>query len=137
MASAPITIEQRIAAGNQFDGNAHSDANPTTDQSAGIQKFAAGTAGGLFVFALSALWAAEVQRIMGDFADATTVQISIRNAAGDDVLIFDGSGTPGDVLITDRIILAPDEQIRIVTTGATQAMVARVMMRPSVARPPT
>lgn len=131
MAFIPITIEQRISAGNQFDGSAPASAG-TDDTSTGIRTFAAASAGGLFTYDVDQLWVYEVRRISGDFADATSVSISIVNTAGDEVFIYDAAGVGGDVLITDRIQVAPDEKIKVVTAGATAEMVVRVMARPLV-----
>lgn len=133
MAVLPITIEHRITATNQFDGSV-----PTTtyvdDADAGIRRYPTSTGGGRFAQLVTSGWLSEVQRIAADFADAATVEIAIVNAAGDVVLIY-SAATGGTVLITDMIKLAPDEFIRIVTTGATLAMVARLTVRPLLSRP--
>jgi hypothetical protein len=133
MASLPITVEQRITASNQFDGAA-----PTTvavdDPDTGVRVYSTDTVGGRFDSLLSSHWLSEVQRIAGDFGNAATVDIAIVNGAGDEVLIYSATAG-GTVLITDLFRLAPDEFIRIVTTGATGAMVARVTVRPAVSRP--
>ncbi len=132
MAAAPITIEQKITAGSQFDGLA-----PTTvyvdDVDQGLRQFPTDVSGGLFTFALTSLWWAEVQRIIVQFADAATADISIVSATGAlSIYTFAGGG---EVVITDLFKLAPDEKIQIITTGATAAMWARVTMRPLVSRP--
>ena len=126
MATLPVTIEHRITAGSQFDATVPST---TPAAASGINVFPTATAGGFFVFGYTSQWLYEVQRISGDFADAATVSIRIRNDAGDDVSIYEGL-VGGDVLITDRFQLAPDEQIVIITTGASAAMMARVIARP-------
>ncbi len=133
MASAPITIEQRITAASQFTGAAPTTAF-TDDVDQGIRTFPTDTVGGLFTFALSALWWQEVERIVVQFADSATADISIVNAAGNALSIYTAA-LGGEVVITDKFELAPDEKIRIVTTGATLAMWARVTMRPLVSRP--
>lgn len=133
MAVASFTIEHRITAGSQFNGAAPSTTS-TQSTDTGIETFPTGTVGGLFEFDFTNYWLLVIERISGSFADAGTVSVVIVNTAGDEISIYEGA-TGGDVLITDPVRLAPDEKIKITTTGAGDGMVARVMARPLAHKP--
>lgn len=133
MTVTAITIEQRITAGAQFDGVAPTT-TPATDADVGVQVWPTDTHGGLFAFGYGSFWLTEIQRIAANFGNATSVKITIVNTAGDEVDIYDAA-SGGTVLITDVFRMSRDEKVKIVTVGATVAMVVRVTSRPLVARP--
>lgn len=133
MAATPTTIEHRITATNQFDGTVPST-TPADDADLGLRKYPADNNGGRFNPMPTSQWLYEVSRIAADFADAATVEIAIVNADGDVVTIY-SAAAGGKVLITDTFKLLPDEYIRIVTTAATAAMMARVTQRPFMPKP--
>lgn len=126
-----VVIEQRITAGNDWDGTVPS----TTPDFAikGVKKFPTDVAGGLFEFDFTAFFLMEVQQISVVFAGVGTKSIVIRGPGGvaDDFEIFKSTDPlEVNILITDKFQLSPDENIVILSTGAANAMFARVIGRP-------
>lgn len=137
MASVPVTIEQRIAAASQFNGAAPVGA-PTLVQENGILRYAESAAGGLFEFGFTGYWLAELQRVCGNFGNAASVTIQIVTTDETPLVVGTLLAVESGGIINQAgrgVILAPDERIRIITTGASQAMLARCTIRPLLAAP--
>lgn len=131
-----VVIEQRISAGNDWDGS-----EPTTEPDfslPGVKVYPEDAQGGLFTFDFTSYFLIEVQQIQVEFAGVGTKSIVIRRDGGPDILVF-GSTDPleTNVLITDKFQLAQDERIAIESTGAAGAMYARVIARPLHPAPAT
>ena len=124
-----VVIEQRITAGNDWDGSAPStEADFTTK---GVKVFPEDAQGGLFEWDFTSFFLMEIQQINVDFNGVGTKSIVIRRASGPDVLIFSSTDPlETNILITDKFQLASDENIVILSTGAANAMYARVIGRP-------
>jgi hypothetical protein len=124
-----VVIEQRITAGNDWNGAA-----PTTapDYSVkGVKKFPTDIVGGLFEFDFTSLFLMEIQQINVDFGGVGTKSIVIRSPGAADVEIFKSTDPLEiDVLITDKFQLASDEKVVILSSGAANAMFARIIGRP-------
>lgn len=124
-----VVVEQRISAGNDWDGT-----TPSTTPSyatKGVKSFPEDDQGGLFEWDFSSLFLMEVQQINVDFNGVAAKSIVIRRASGPDVLIFSSTDpAESNILITDKLQLAADEQIAILSTGAAGAMYARIIARP-------
>lgn len=131
-----VVIEQRISAGNNWDGSAPGT-TPNYD-TPGVKAFPEDDAGGLFEFDFSSFFLMEIQQINVDFGGVGTKSISIRRPSGPDVPVF-SSTDPLEVtvLITDKFQLASDEKLVIVSVGAIAAMYARVIARPLHPAPAT
>lgn len=124
-----VVIEQRISAGNDWDGTP-----PSTEPSfatKGVKAFPEDDHGGLFEWDFTSFFLMEIQQINIDFAGVGSKSVVIRRASGPDVVLF-SSTDPLEVhiLITDKFQLAFDERIAILSTGALAPMYARVIGRP-------
>lgn len=135
---AAFVIEQRITAGNDFDGTA-----PGTDSTTagGIRKFDAADQGGLFEFDFApnnCLWV--VQRLLLKLDPVgTTFSLKVKNSAGEEVVVASGAGTdiyrgPIDF---GGLVLAGDEQLLLTTGSATGVLLARIVARPELQAPPS
>jgi hypothetical protein len=125
-----VEIEQRITAGNDWDGTEPSTTPDFTVK--GVKKFPTDVAGGLFAFDFTSYFLIEIQQIAVDFGGVADKSIVIRGPGGaaDDTEIFTSDdATEVNILITDKFKLAPDEEIVIVSTGAAAAMRARIIGR--------
>jgi len=136
LATAPGIIEQLINAGSQFDGQLPSTTPVDAD---GIRKFPTDTQGGKFSFDFvsqaGSFESYVIDQILVDFGDAATAVVNILTAGGPTVqLAAPGAGT---YLFTGPLQLGWDQQIQLVTTGATAALSARVIGRPGRVRPAT
>lgn len=136
-----VTIEQRITAGNDWNG-AEPTTTPTfpgisgTNQPTGVKIYPTDTVGGLFLFDFNSVWLMEIQQIMVDFNSVGTKSIVIRQTGAPDILIFDSTDPlETNILITDRFQVTPDASLAIVSTSAANAMFARVIARPLLAVP--
>lgn len=138
MASAPITVEQAVLANSQFTGVAPN--GPLTVVN-GVARYAPGTLGGLFLFQdFAGFWLLEVQRVTGNFGNASSVTISVQTRDETPLNIgrIYSASSGGVIQQTGRgVILAADEQITVVTEGATQPMICRITVRPLLAAPPS
>lgn len=116
------TIEQRISAGNQFDGTAPSgDAVLGTD----LEQYPEEAAGGLFDFGLDN--PAEIHHIELKLGGQTSWSLSKRDKDGVDVILWAGTTETAFVtLAEDRMPILEDQKLVLVTTGATAAMKARI-----------
>lgn len=133
MADHFATVEQRIIAGDDWDGTV-----PTTIPTIanGIKEYPVAAAGGLFSFGFTSFTLIEVERIAVDFNGVATKDIVIRKTGAPDIPIFSSTlAAEAKVLITDRFLLAKDENIVIVSTAAAKVMYARVTARPALHDP--
>lgn len=117
-------MEQRITAGSDFNG-----ALPTTTivRGDGIEAFPADGVGGLFDFSLKApVLVRSLELKLGGQNDWT---IHKRDKDGDELLILTGKKET-DVLMTlaDSFVLTDKQLIVVRTTGATDALIARVFI---------
>lgn len=124
-----VVIEQRISAGNDWDGTLPS--TTPSFASKGVKAFPEDTHGGLFQWNFASFFLMEIQQINIDFAGVGGKSVVVRRPSGPDVLIY-SSTDPLEisVLITDKFQLAADENIVIESTGAVAAMYARIIGRP-------
>jgi hypothetical protein len=133
-----VVIEQRIQAGNDWDGTVPTS---TPDFSTkGVKRYPAAVAGGKFAFDFTAFFLMEIQQIAVNFNGVGSKSIVIRGPGGaaDDIEIFKSSDPlEVNILITDKFQLAPDENLVILSTGAANAMFARVIGRPLHPEPAT
>lgn len=124
-----VVIEQRITATNDWGG-----VLPTTTPDfsvKGIKRFPTDTVGGLFVFDFTSYFLMEIQQINVDFNGVGTKSIVIRSPGASDILVYSSTDPlEVNILITDKFQLASDEQIAIVSSGAANAMFARIIGRP-------
>ena len=149
--STVYTIEQLVAAGSQFNGNApalsgspllylDSDGKRVFVDSANDQ--VEGDAGGLFAFPFvgsSVLW--KIDRILLFLNPGTTsytltlseATLPYTPAATQTLQLAAGTGS---VLLTDVATLAPTEVLTLVTSGGTGHLAARVTARPLIPLPP-
>lgn len=129
MADQFVTIQQQISAGNDWDGTTPATTPVIAD---GIKTYPAHTAGGLFEFGYHegfSLW--HVERIVADFNGVATKGIYIRKAGVPDIPIWESVlASEAKLLFTDKVQLAADESLVMVSTGAATAMYARVTARP-------
>lgn len=132
-----VVIEQRISAGNDWDGTAP-DTTPDYETTPGVKAFPEDDAGGLFEFDFTSYFLMEVQQINVDFAGVGTKSIVIRRTSGPDVPIFSSTDPlETTVLITDKFQLAADEKVAILSAGAAAPMYARIIARPLHPAPST
>lgn len=125
-----VIIEQRISAGNDWDGTAPT-IDPVFETPKGVKTFPEAAAGGEFEFDFTSFFLMEVQQISVGFGGVGTKSIVIRRSSGPDIPIFVSTDPlEVDVLITDKIQLARDEKVVILSSGAAAAMYARVTARP-------
>lgn len=116
------TIEQRVSAGNQFDGTA-----PTGDPVRGddLEQYPEEAAGGLFDFGLEN--PAEINHIELKLGGQTSWSISKRDKDDVDMVLWAGTTeTAFATLAEDRMPILEGQKLVLVTTGATAAMKARV-----------
>lgn len=137
-----VVIEQRIAAGNDWNGAvpalAGTPLDPDYTTVKGVKATGEGDEGGLFEWDFTSYFLIEVQQINIDFNGVVTKSVAIRRASGPDVLIFSSTdGAESNILITDKFQLARDETIVIESTGASTAMYARIIARPLHPEPST
>lgn len=124
-----IAEVHQIAVGGNFDGTV-----PTTndDTDFGVRTFLATSAGGLF----SLLYDSDVlfgdnnrvRRVKGIRlkldGNTTAWSISVTDGTTDTVILSGTNET--DIVITDEIDILPNQQIKVVTAGATAALKAEV-----------
>ena len=118
-------IQQEILAGNDFNG-----ALPTTTPTRGHdfeKKFPADTVGGLFEFDLKdPEKISNIQLILGGQSAWT---LSLVDDDGDELVIWKGTTeTNFCTLESDRIPIIEKQTLKLVTTGATADLKARVML---------
>lgn len=123
-----VVIEQRISAGNDWDGTA-----PSTEPvfTKGIKAFPEDDHGGLFEYDFTSFFLMEIQQINVYFNGVAAKSVSIRRESGPDILIFESTDpAETNILITDKFQLASDEKLVITSNGAATEMYARVIARP-------
>lgn len=136
--STVACYEQRIAAGNQFDGNAPElSATPFLlwfDSTNGIVKSGnaagsvfAGDKGGLFSFAHKQ--PIVIDQVLGDLGAVVTYTIGMTNETDTAVFYNDTSRYVRLFTEQDKAILMPGESLQFITTGASTAMWLRVYAR--------
>ena len=137
--TAALFIEQRIAAGNQFDGNAPSLGGvpfvPWVDAYDQVFRYALptvaatkeGDKGGLFEFECAA--PVSLEEVLADFGSAVAWTLAIVTRSGA-VVVIDSASSSRYLVRTEyqRLHLARGDKVRIVTTGATAAMWARIAL---------
>lgn len=137
--TAAIFIEQRIAAGSQFDGNAPALAAvkfvPWADEYDQVFRYALptnvatkeGDHGGLFEFECAA--PVSLEEVLADFGTAVAWTLAIVTRSGP-VIVIDSATSSRYLVHTEvhRLHLARGDKIRIITTGATAAMWARIAL---------
>ena len=108
----------------------------------GVRTYEKADFGGIFEFyfvikkrnggkgGLGGVKAWQVDRVLLETTGATTYTLSILAPDGTSWTVSSGGGD--SVLVTDPILLAGDERLRLVTTVGTAEMVARVMARPLI-----
>lgn len=124
-----IAEVQQIKAGGNFDGT-----TPTTDSDIdnGVKRYLAAATGGLFDLLYDSTVGINqnnrVRRIssirLAFDGNTTSWTISITDGTTDIVLIAGTNET--SVIVTDQIDVLPEEQLKIVTVGATGALKAEV-----------
>ena len=132
-------IEQRIKAGSQFTGEAPSLAGaafaPYFDTEDCVARYKQATdptkiegdKGGLFTW--DAAYPACVEGIMADFGGAVTWTVSVVTRTGDVIQVATGSSSRY-IMRTEyeRFYMFRGDKLKIVTSGGTLAMVARVIL---------
>lgn len=134
--SSVIQETHQIAAGSDFDGTV--PAAGSEDLKSGDLIYSPATAGGLFKCPTSrddttreindpetSDRAREVKRISVTFGGQTSWSLSIVNADDEEVLLLSGN-IDSSLVITDIIMLSPGDKLKLVTTGASTAMIAIV-----------
>lgn len=118
------SVMQQITAGNNFDGTAPTG-SPTSGN--GKRTYAAEAAGGLF----TDISPVDPGHVMGialyanstNDLDGGTWAISKVTAEGDEFVLFSGTTeTEFYMQAKDRFVMLPGEQIKVVTTGMSNAM---------------
>lgn len=117
-------IQQRITAGNDFNGAA-----PTTDpeSSQDIKRYPTDTVGGLFDFGITGPhWIANIEILFGG---QTSWTIHKKDTDGDEILLWQGTDEANFVTCCcDKMQIYEGEQILLRTTGASTAMKARIAL---------
>ena len=123
-----VAEKHQIKAGSQFTGEVP-DTGPDTESH--IQVYAADVKGGLFKLMRTQGEDPQTQdlkrrvrRISVQLADQSSWSISVTDGTTEYVIVSGTAET--DVTVTDTIELAPSEDIKIVTVGATLAMAATI-----------
>jgi len=123
--SGVIAIEQVITAGSQFTGAAP---NTTATAVNGVWTYPTATAGGLFDFAQ--VTAIEVLGLMITFGGQSSWTLKHVCANTGKYLIRSGAGDTDLYITADtKWKLMPGDKLELITTGATTAMKARVLVR--------
>lgn len=128
MARGIRTIEQRVSAGNDFNG-----ALPTTPivLGDGMEAFGEDSVGGLFDPGLdSSFFVPTIELLMGG---QTAWTIHKRDRDGVEILLFKGKWE--DTFITtarDTFIMTARQKLVVRTTGATGALLCRLSLQDSV-----
>lgn len=131
-----VAETHRIKAGSNFDGTA--PAADSADNKKQVLVYAPATAGGLFKCPRNRDESTKipsdpradqitrrVSKIQIKFGGQSAWSLFIVDETGVDVLILTGT-TETDLVGTDKFDLAPGEDLKLTTTGASTAMVATV-----------
>ncbi len=123
-----IGIQHKVTANNQFDGTLPVGALTFAN---GMNKYAAGTAGGLFDFEnTEPIIITQYHFEFGDVTTGYVLSIITTNAdeseiSGEASILAQGSAKI--VIVTgQRLLLTAGQKLKLVTTGGTAAMFARV-----------
>lgn len=123
------TMEQRINAGNDFDGTV-----PTTTlaRADGIEFFPPDDTGGLFDFELEAPVMVRSVELVLD-GNTTIWTVHKRDRDGDELLYLCGTDeTDFITTVSDSIVLTDKQLLVVRCTGATGALIARVTIQAPV-----
>jgi len=123
---SPLSIQQRITAGNDFDGTAPVAAGLTFAN--GTNKFAAGATGGLFNFEQDRPIC--LLQYLLDFGSPVDYTINIVTLdSPDETLLIEEANAQRVVVSPQMLLLAPGQALQVVTQGGTAAMLGRVSAR--------
>jgi hypothetical protein len=117
-------IQQRISAGNNFDGTLPSTTPVSTKD---IKRFPVDAAGGLFDFAItSPHWISAIEFIGGG---QTSWTIHKKDSDGDEVLLWQGTDEANFVTCAcDKMQIYEEEKLLLRTVGASTAMKCRIAL---------
>lgn len=121
------TIEQKITAANQFTGAAPAG---TAAMGNDMESFPAGTVGGLFDFANAD--PARVAQIAIKFGGQSSWALTLVDKDAVEVPLLNGTTETGLVTTTCNPLVLQGQKLKLVTTGATTAMRARITVDPKV-----
>lgn len=117
-------IQQRISAGNDFDGTLPTT-TPVTDKD--IKRFPVDAAGGLFDFAITGPhWLSNIEFLGGGQSSWTLHKL---DSDGDEILLW--QGTDEDNFVTcscDKMQVYESETLLLRTVGASTAMKCRISL---------
>lgn len=114
-------IQQKISAGNNFDGTLPTT-TPTYEQD--IMRFPVHTAGGLFEFDRTGPH--EIRSIELILGGQSAWSISKEDSEGDEIVILSGTTEVSIITTVDRTVIYEAEKILVRTTGATGALKCRI-----------
>lgn len=115
------TIEQKITATYQFNGVA-----PTTikvDQY-DMERFPTDTVGGLFDFGMTK--PARLEQVIVKLGGQSSWSLSLVDVDATEVVILSGTTEVQVVNASLKLVMLEGQKLKLVTAGATTAMVARV-----------
>lgn len=117
-------IQQRISAGNNFDGTL-----PTTTPAGikDINRFPEDAVGGLFDFGITEPhWISSIEIILGG---QTSWTIHKKDSDGDEILLWQGTDEANFVTCScDKMQIVEEETLLLRTVGAATAMKCRVAL---------
>jgi len=130
----PYGIRQEISAGGNFDGTAPGTTPAFANQ---IQKYPAAAAGGLFnpyELEFAGEGKDKVVDLIGielSLADQTSWNISKIDPDGNTVVLYSGTDETSFVVnLPDKTVMLNGSTLKLVTSGASTAMVATMMFDP-------
>ena len=117
-------IQQRVSAGNDFDGTLPST-DPVTDKD--IKRFPADVAGGLFDFEITGPHMISSIEFLGGGQSSWTIHK--KDSDGDEILLWEGADEANFVTCAcDKMQIYENETLLLRTTGASTAMKCRVAL---------
>ena len=126
--SSPITMQQRISAGNDFDGDVPGGGSPLTPTlEPGWIKYSAADEGGKFLFGQDKPQVLRILQLWIKFGGQTAWSLSVVNGT-DEVVAFSGT-TETELFVFGEqaaLIIPPGWFLKLVTSGASTAMFANV-----------
>lgn len=120
------TIEQKITATNQFSGVA-----PATTKviQFDMERFPTDTVGGLFDFGLTR--PARLEQIFVKLGGQSSWSLALVDVDAVEATVLSGTTEAQIVNTSLKLVLLEGQKLKLVTTGATTAMVARITIDPS------
>lgn len=115
------TLEQKITATNQFDGTAPSGA---VTREYDMERYAAQATGGLFDFANAN--PIQLKQIFITFGGQATWSLSLVDVDAVETVLLSGTNETFLANTTLNLFVLQGQKLKLVTAGATTAMVARV-----------